>query len=499
MGPRNVQRQGFVKTLRQLGRACGVPELPQDNNVSQGRVQHLARCILDHPDLTEEQRVAAVTAQQGYEATFAAQNARVPGDEAPGVEAQSEEQTPTVWQFKAAQLTYNHTMGEWASTDEVVLTALWERFKAFGIALAADSGALGVSMTMERSKRTDKHVHMHVYFHLKTKFRRRGRDALEQLAFENIRPHVTPNTASGAAYKGAVEYGHFYVFVDKIGSVVSWADYKPWEDYAVQGWWLDNLLKAGKLSRHTYLLLAAKVTIGFQKRLADARAAERFEQAVSVQAHVRREAARLDGNLSRTKDFPEVEKFVSMFDTESFYHRRPILAIIGGTNLGKRLLGRKVLLRVAERLGLEEFLEVTVENMETIDVVDFDLRIHGGVLLDGIGDALTLKQNREALQGRPKVCKGAKSATNVYAYEYTFCRRGIVATFDLSAHNLDAFDTDHWLSNELNVIVLKLTEKAYDDAPVLPLQQRTDAPHGGTVESPQRKRRLAELGSEQHA
>ena len=148
MGPRNVQRQGFVKTLRQLGRACGVPELPQDNNVSHGRVQHLARCILDHPDLTEEQRVAAVTAQQGYEATFAAQNARVAGDEAPGVEVQGEEQTPTVWQFKAAQLTYNHTMGEWASTDEVVLTALWERFKAFGIALAADSGALGVSMTM---------------------------------------------------------------------------------------------------------------------------------------------------------------------------------------------------------------------------------------------------------------------------------------------------------------------------------------------------------------
>ena len=86
-----------------------------------------------------------------------------------------------------------------------------------------------------------------------------------------------------------------------------------------------------------------------------------------------------------------------MFDTESFYHRRPILTIIGGTSLGKSLLARKVLLRVAGRLGLKDFVEVTVETMEALGVADFDLRAHGGVLLDGVGDALTLKQNREAL------------------------------------------------------------------------------------------------------
>ena len=35
-------------------------------------------------------------------------------------------------------------------------------------------------------------------------------------------------------------------------------------------------------------------------------------------------------------------------------------------------------------------------------------------------DALFLKQRREALQGRPKMVKGAKSATNVYSYAYSF-------------------------------------------------------------------------------
>ena len=49
----------------------------------------------------------------------------------------------------------------------------------------------------------------------------------------------------------------------------------------------------------------------------------------------------------------------------------------------------------------------------------------------------------------------------MYAYPYTLCGRGVVATFDLSASNLDMFETDHWLSNEKNCLVLRLTRPAY--------------------------------------
>ena len=90
-----------------------------------------------------------------------------------------------------------------------------------------------------------------------------------------------------------------------------------------------------------------------------------------------------------------------------------------------------------------------------------------------------MKLNREALQGRPKVCKGARSATNVYAYDYSFARRAIVATLDLSAKNLSAFHNDHWLSNKLNVIVLDIAgRKAYKEvvaAALPPLQTVPEA------------------------
>ena len=309
MAPRNVERQAFVQTLRQLGRACGVRDLPADNNVGQARVRRLVDDILSAAALTADQRVEAVAAHEGDAGTFDAGAGRVllpvagnaggadmhpalmpPAGEGPGP---AEAEDAPAWQFKAAQLTYNQSVGEWASADTGVLRGLWARFQAFGDALAREWGALGVTMTMERSKQTEAHVHTHLYLHLEAPFRRRGRDALAVFAFEGIRPHVSPNTASGSSYKGAVDYGHFYVWVEKIGSLWSSTDYAPWADYAVQGWWLDNLLKAGKLDRSTYLRLAAKVTVGFQKRLMDVRAAERFEQSEAVHHHVRTEAARM--------------------------------------------------------------------------------------------------------------------------------------------------------------------------------------------------------------
>ena len=78
-----------------------------------------------------------------------------------------------------------------------------------------------------------------------------------------------------------------------------------------------------------------------------------------------------------------------------------------------------------------------------------------------MGDTLALKKNRESLQGRPKVCRGGRSATMMYSYPFTLCRRGVVVTMDLSARNLNLLRKDHWLSNPLNCSALYLNEPAW--------------------------------------
>ena len=62
------------------------------------------------------------------------------------------------------------------------------------------------------------------------------------------------------------------------------------------------------------------------------------------------------------------------------------------------------------------------------------------------------------------VVKGAKSATMRFSYPFTLCRRGVIATLDFSAENLDLLESDHWLAdrkNVIHVIQLHLTNAAY--------------------------------------
>lgn len=150
--------------------------------------------------------------------------------------------------------------------------------------------------------------------------------------------------------------------------------------------------------------------------------------------HVSAEASRLKDCVYPVKTFPEVEEFVAQFSADA--HRRAMLAIVGGTRLGKSMLGAAILRRIAEKLALPTFLEITVEGNDTLDLSDFDHTSHGGILLDGVGDAYFLHRHREVLQGRAKKCKGGQSATMVYSYPYTLSRRAVTATFDLSAPHL---------------------------------------------------------------
>ena len=128
-----------------------------------------------------------------------------------------------------------------------------------------------------------------------------------------------------------------------------------------------------------------------------------------------------------------------------------MLVIVGGTNFGKSFLARDVLRKLAANLGVPGFLEVTVEEDTEPSLENFDHRMHSGVLFDGVADALFLHQHREVLQGQAKEEWGGRSATMKFAYPYTLCRRGVVATFDSSARNLDALATNHWLADNRNV------------------------------------------------
>jgi len=239
--PVPAERKAAVQVLRRLAAEYDVERVR--DNAAKSAVQAMAATLLAVPALTGLHKTEVEKALADFEATF------VPA--VPEAAAQDEDMPDAavagpaekVWNFRACQLTYNHTLGDWSSSSMVVLQGLFERLCVFGRHLITLLSCVGLSVTLERSVKAGNHVHAHIYMHMKTAFRKQGPNALDAFAFEGIHPHVVANKASGRDFDGAVRYGHFYVFCEKIGSVASWATYRPWEDYGVEGWWLDNLLK----------------------------------------------------------------------------------------------------------------------------------------------------------------------------------------------------------------------------------------------------------------
>ncbi|CAE8729149.1 unnamed protein product [Polarella glacialis] len=80
--------------------------------------------------------------------------------------------------------------------------------------------------------------------------------ALQPFAFAGTCHHVKPSKASGEYFAGDIRIGHWYVVAPKISSLKQLSNFEPCKAYAVN--------------------------IGFQKRLMDVRASERYEKELAV-------------------------------------------------------------------------------------------------------------------------------------------------------------------------------------------------------------------------
>ena len=364
----------------------------------------------------------------------------------------------------------------------------WDRFRSWLRRLARKLGAAKWAACLEKTLQPSKPradgeelLHIHAYLAWKSAegYEARNTDAL---VFEGVRPRIDKCSVSNPKrWKVAVRHGMWYVTVMKEGTIISATNCGS---EVPKPQWVTSLWEEHKLSHAQFDDHSIQLRVGHCKRKRDLVEVRQSERSQAVALHVlKAQKQLLDAGVRKPfREFPEINRYVEQFDSVRF--RRAILVIIGGTNLGKSELAWHVVELVGAKLKLKGVLEVTVENNETLDLSEQNIDEQAGVVFDGVGDAMTLKQNREMLQGRAKVCQGGKSATMMYAYNYTLHNRAIVATFDLSAKGLSLFHTDHWLANEKNVIVLRLTEPVWDNGPshaphtpLGPLQQM----HGWSV------------------
>ena len=369
---------------------------------------------------------------------------------------------------RAFMLTFNKrawTPSKWEEFLE------WVRGLQPTLGFRAWAACLEVSTHAASSAHAGDVVHCHAYFYWTDGvglFRRNTDD----LVFDGVNPRVDVCTSTGRAFHMGACHGLWYVAVVKHGTLYADTNYKAWRDYSPKEKWLTDLWGEQKMTHAQFLDMSAQFRNGHAARRRDAAEVQMYEKRRAVRDHLRQESGLLQsaGLVKPRRAFSEIDAFVALFAAPAL--RRPIFAIVGGTNTGKSLLGAAILREVGETLGLTGFVELTVEADEQMDLSDYDVSQHAGVLLDGVGDAMFLHRHREALQGRAKECKEGKSATMMYAYPFTFCRRAVVVTFDLAAHNLNLLKEHHWLSDPRNVRQLWLTEPAWQGDAGAPVAQQ---------------------------
>ena len=358
---------------------------------------------------------------------------------------------------KAFMLTFSHTF----TRDTWTAFESWVKRKRKELGARAWAACVEVSIHSEATQHGPRyHLHCYLFWTDGVGLFRRN---LNDLQFEDVKPRVDKCVAQKRVTpRTAACHGLWYVTVMKLGTEQSSTNYKPGVAYKPSRAWLDGLYEEGKLTHAQYMKLSRQFPLGYAARKRDCQELLREEHQAAVESLIEKELKDLKemGFWKPPRDFAEVDLFLGAH-TGPACDRRPILAIIGGTQTGKSLLGASTLKKLAEKVDLPGYLEITVEDDDHFDMSDFRVNEHVGVLLDGVGDAKILKRQRETLQGRPKPIKGGRSTTMVYSYTYTLCRRAVVATFDLSARNLHLFKTDHWLKDPRNVIQLYLKSPAW--------------------------------------
>ena len=219
----------------------------------------------------------------------------------------------------------------------------WPEFKKFIEDLAKEFGATAWACCLETGTKDATTVVFHTHAYLLwtdgVGYRSEG---LQRLKFQEVRPRVDKCTqgANERVPRRAALHGLWYVAVEKLGTVSSYASFVAWQDYVPSWKWLTSLYDAHKLSYKQYLSLSAAFRSGHSYRRRDAMDARRDDNEEAVQAHVDKELQLLQEQRPRKQPrrIQAVEEYIASFRQPEW--RRPVLVVVGGTNLGKSTSGR---------------------------------------------------------------------------------------------------------------------------------------------------------------
>ncbi|CAK0848387.1 unnamed protein product, partial [Prorocentrum cordatum] len=231
---------------------------------------------------------------------------------------------------------------------------------------------------------------------------------------------------------GASNRGRFYVVADKIGTLRTDHNYKPWVHYRFAGKWSDDLWTDRKLDHATYLCSALAVRVGFANRKRDLDMALAREADSRIDETMAEVGRTLDQLKALFRAFPEATAWEGAFLLLGFRWKQLALDASGAS--GKSSF--------AESLFANPYA-LAVEDAEHLDLRGFGRDLRDGIVLDNVNSWQQVLPCRAPLQARSAKTRGGQSAANIYAYTQYLFGVAIAVTVDLDAPDAHLADCSH--------------------------------------------------------
>ena len=266
--------------------------------------------------------------------------------------------------------------------------------------------------------------------------------------------HLQDNQRSAEALQSSRHlyegHGHFYCWAWKEGTLkVQTSGHEPWKDYAVKGFWLDDLWSQHKLCHDVYLDYASKVRAGFVNRLKQVEAIRERERSLTLQqkrANVIAQLAPLR-KAFKADVLDALRPWAEQYSSNA--ERYKFLVLRGASRTGKSTLARGL----GEALGLggRPFVQ-TVQSATSPDLRSYDPQLHDYVVFDNVNDMRFVLDYRALFQANTDIHTLGESRTGIYSYDVWLFRVPLVVTVDLSAKWIPQ---DAWIKENCHDVLLQ--------------------------------------------
>ena len=287
---------------------------------------------------------------------------------------------------------------------------LWEEFVHFITELAEELNLYAWAATMEICTATLADTNQ-LKIHLRAFIKRdEGKFSIrnvQRLMFKGSSPHRAKYLIGQRIRQYGSWAGHFYVAVEKYGTVFTKYTHTPMQDYAVNPNWIGQLAGAGKISAGMEREMYVKIGSGLTRRLQDLDRRQRELGSMALQKHIERRQAELETQVKPFREIEAVTKWLERVGQTSW--RKPILVLEGASGLGKTEYAKRL-------FGHPRFCyEVNMAKNDDFSLKDFNPSVHKMILWDEAAPTLVSNQ-RKLFQCPPCWVQLGASATGCHSY-----------------------------------------------------------------------------------